>query len=193
MIRDLALGFLQPRLAYGDIGNYPGGGSPFSALSISDITNLKEATENRYEYFHGKSYVEGGNVLTTKLANGDLKVIIGETSLILSTFLLDSLNEFNLNQVMSVAQALSNADSITYEILRDIGIISNELSEEERIRTGKEFLAKVEITKRVIAHDFGIEANQIIFIPQPGYHIDLFLRSGPNGTIFFNEFRLIHS
>ena len=92
---------------------------------------------------YSKSYLEGGNVLNTCLANGEAAAVIGSDSI---TFTLMALN-------------LENTEE------------------------------NIEIAKKQIAEDLGIEQENITFIPQFDFHIDMLYRPLHNGEIAVPDFQ----
>lgn len=92
---------------------------------------------------YSKSYLEGGNVLNTCLANGEAAAVIGSDSI---TFTLMALN-------------LENTEG------------------------------NIEIAKKQIAEDLGIEQENITFIPQFDFHIDMLYRPLHNGEIAVPDFQ----
>ena len=85
----------------------------------------------------GKSYLEGGNVLNTRLKNGQSAVIIGEKSI-----------EYSL-KAMNLEKTPEN----------------------------------IEIVKKQIAKDLGIDEKNITYIYQFDFHIDMFYRPLQDGVI----------
>jgi|688.fasta_scaffold05433_14 hypothetical protein len=52
------------------------------------------------------------------------------------------------------------------------------------------YLARQKITQALIAHDFGVGPNNLHFITQFNYHLDTFMRPGPQHSIFLINFAL---
>lgn len=54
-----------------------------------------------------------------------------------------------------------------------------------------EYLAKLKITKGLIAQDLGVSPNDVQFITQVNYHLDLFLTPGPNHSLFLTDYAIL--
>lgn len=50
------------------------------------------------------------------------------------------------------------------------------------------YLAQKEITEEIIRLSFSIPENSVYFIPQAGYHLDTFMRPGPKGSFFVQNY-----
>jgi hypothetical protein len=50
------------------------------------------------------------------------------------------------------------------------------------------YLAQKEITKELMGRYFGIPKRDVHFIPQAGYHLDTFMRPGPKGSYFVQDY-----
>ncbi len=103
-------------------------------LETGSAFNVKvDATEKYY----GTSYLEGGNVLNSKLNDGTPAAIVGEASIAYSL------------QLMGLEQTPDN----------------------------------IEKAKEVIAEDLGLSKEQVTFIPQHEFHIDMVYRPLHNGEV----------
>ena len=105
-----------------------------SAVSYFDLVEAKVQQE---DLVRSKSYLEGGNVLNTKLADGTPAAVVGE-------------------------------ESIGYT-LQAMGLENNE--------------ENVEIAKKQIAEDLGLKTENVTFMPQYDFHIDMAYRPFHNGQM----------
>ena len=94
------------------------------------------------DIYYGTSYLEGGNVLNTRLADGTPAALVGESSI-----------------------------GMTLEIL---GL--------------KNTPENVELVKKYIAEDLGLAVEQVTFIPQHEFHIDMIYRPLQNGKIAIPDY-----
>ena len=106
------------------------------------------ARENRLVIQDSRVYLEGGNVLVVPKADGSKGVLIGMSSLLVSTFLLNREGAF---------------------------------------APGTRFSDKLNATKRVIAQELGVDPNQVTYLDQLEFHLDMFLTPGANGQLFIED------
>ena len=115
-----------------------------SARGNENITGQGVLLENGYAFdikinsedkYYGTSYLEGGNVLNTKLKDGTPAAVVGESSIGMT---LD---------VLGLEKTPENIDMV----------------------------------KKQIAKDLGLDAEQVTFIPQHEFHIDMNYRPLHNG------------
>lgn len=50
------------------------------------------------------------------------------------------------------------------------------------------YLAQKEIAKELMGKYFNVSEKDVHFIPQAGYHLDTFMRPGPNGSFFIQDY-----
>lgn len=105
--------------------------------SAASYFDLVEAKIQPQDVIHSKSYLEGGNVLNTKLADGTPAAVIGEESI-----------GYTLH-----AMELENSDE------------------------------NIEIAKKQIADDLGLKPENVTFMPQYDFHIDMAYRPLHNGQM----------
>lgn len=108
----------------------------------------RHARENGLVIQDSRVYLEGGNVLAVPKADGSKGVLIGMSSLLVSTFLLNREGAF---------------------------------------AAGTSFPDKLNVTKRVIAQQLGVDANQVTYLDQLEFHLDMFLTPGVNGQVFIED------
>ena len=106
------------------------------------------ARENGLVIQDSRVYLEGGNVLVVPKADGSKGVLIGMSSLLVSTFLLNREGAF---------------------------------------APGTSFSDKLKITKQVIAQQLGVDPNQVTYLDQLEFHLDMFLTPGANGQVFIED------
>jgi hypothetical protein len=80
------------------------------------------------------------------------------------------------------ALAISKGDIIPFEF--------NEKDTETYRTPVAEYLTKLKITQGLIAHDLGVQSEDVHFISQLNYHLDLFLTPGPHHSVFLANFAL---
>ena len=56
------------------------------------------------------------------------------------------------------------------------------------IAIGAEYLAQLDLVQVIMAENFKVPFDNIIFIPQLGYHLDGHMRPGPNGSLFMQDY-----
>lgn len=103
-----------------------------SLLENGGAFNVK-ADKDKIHY--GTSYLEGGNVLNTKLKDGTPAAVVGESSIGMTL------------EIMGLEKTPEN----------------------------------IELVKKQIASDLGLELEQVTFIPQHEFHIDMIYRPLQNG------------
>lgn len=124
----------------------------------------KGNTPNAIRYSHtvaqediiqGKTYLEGGNVLNTLTKNGEPAAIIGEESI-----------QYTMCAMLA-AELGDTAEAIekTKQIIKD---------------NSEEYVYKA---KKLIAQELGLKEENITYIPQFDFHIDMHYRPLNNGQI----------
>ena len=61
------------------------------------------------------------------------------------------------------------------------------LNREGAFAAGTSFSDKLKATKRVIAQDLGVHSNQVTYLDQLEFHLDMFLTPGANGQVFIED------
>lgn len=143
------------------------------------------------------TYNEGGNMLTGSLPNGESYAIIGRDGLLVSTFHLekeyqkDKKNVPDFKYIPKKVAEMEKNGSFNKELidetvarLKSANQIPNGYNPEKR---AKEFLAKVEIVKDIFPKDIGIPRKNIIFVPQPDFHVDMHMRPLHPGQVLLND------
>lgn len=108
----------------------------------SKLSEIYSETLKKNNIVSGKSYLEGGNVLNTRLKNGKAGAIIGEKSI-------------------------------------EYSLIAMKLEDTPENR---------KLVKKQIAKDLGIEENNVTYISQYDFHIDMFFRPLQDGIIATPDF-----
>ena len=101
-----------------------------------------DITVNTQDRYYGTSYLEGGNVLNTKLKDGTPAAIVGEGSIGMTL------------EVMGLEKTPENIKTV----------------------------------KKQIATDLGLEEDQVTFIPQHEFHIDMIYRPLHNGEVAIPDY-----
>jgi hypothetical protein len=72
-----------------------------------------------------------------------------------------------------------------------INVFEYQDQESQTYRTlASEYLAKLKITRELIAQDFNVQSENLHFITQVNYHLDLFLTPGPNNSLFLANYAI---
>lgn len=152
-------------------------------------------------------YNEGGNMLVGSLPNGEPYAVIGRDGLIVSTFQLEALFAAHPEQVPEFAPTREQAALAglglnqpfetlsagqrslvdqTWQRLQASGeAYQNPAANRQR---ALQFLARLELSKDVFAKDLALPKQQLIFVAQPEFHIDMHLRPLAPGQILINDF-----
>lgn len=144
-----------------------------------------------------RTYNEGGNFLSGTLPNGESYAVIGRDGLLTSVFHLERENKLKKDSVPEFknvnvkVQEMEKKGYFTKELINETVIklqAANEIPQgQNSVKRAKEFLAKMEITeKEIFPKDMG--TKNITFIPQPEFHIDMFMRPLRPGTMLVNDF-----
>lgn len=179
------------------------------AIANDDLQNsavaLAEATELNDRQV--RTYIEGGNLLVGTLPSGDPYGIIGRDSLITSTFQLEEafrttpedVPEFAPERMtaqralMGLDQPFDSLSAEQQELIQDTAVrlstgpILPE-NQAQMLERATEFLVRQELTKSAIATDLGIDVQNLVFISQPDFHIDMQLRPTRPGEVLVNDF-----
>ena len=166
---------------------------------VSD--KLKETLmQSNVDFKEARSYVEGGNILPVTRADGSVNLIIGRDSVDFSVKAIEESGGFEQQDIQTKLDEMEAASSFeqasvkkTVERLEVVAGIQGRtqeyqnLSEDEKLSKAKEYLAKRELAKEVIAEDFGVQQEDITFIDQMGYHIDFFTRPLAEDKILIHD------
>ena len=164
-----------------------------------------------------ESYLEAGNIIRAIKRDGSLGYIIGANSLYLSMLLLDDRGYFpeaKLAAAMAKLQSgsdiqaklndliakLSNAkklacDHYSEDLVQcsehlnwDKYLIQPNDNDETKRKKALSFLAKLELTKEVIARDLEVPSSTITFIDQPyKFHLDLLMNGHPEAGVLIHD------
>lgn len=148
-----------------------------------------------------RTYNEGGNMVVGTLPNGDSYAVLGRDATLVSTFKLEkdyennkgSVPEFSPENIKGKVEQLDSAGYFTEIMMKETidklnssNQIPNSTDPTER---AKEFLAKTKIVENeIFPRDLGVSKNNLIFIPQPEFHIDMQMRPLKPGQILVNDF-----
>lgn len=109
----------------------------------------------------GKTYLEGGNVLNTLTKNGEPGAVIGEESL-----------KYTMVSMMSM-----NLDG-SVEAIENIEALDLDNADEYRIKA-----------KKQIAKELGVKEENVTYIPQFDFHIDMYYRPLNNGQMAIPDYK----
>lgn len=151
------------------------------------------------EVVNTASYIEGGNLLGGTTSDGKPYALIGRDSLVVSTFHLE--NAFDPRDVDATMRRMQQSGQLTQ---RDIDATAQKLANVDRASSwwaptsvtrehyarAPEFLAKMELTKQVIAHDMDLTPDRVAFVTQPEFHIDMHMRPLAPGEVMVQHPRV---
>lgn len=148
-----------------------------------------------------RTYNEGGNMVVGTLPNGDSYAVLGRDATLVSTFKLEKDYENNKDIVPefspeNIKRQVDQLDSVGYFTETMIKETIDKLNSANQISKGtdpteraKEFLAKTKIVENeIFPKDLGISKDNLIFVPQPEFHIDMQMRPLKPGQILLNDF-----
>jgi hypothetical protein len=139
-----------------------------------------------------KFYLEGGNLLSGSLVDGSGYGVIGRDTLVISAFHLDENNAFTQAKVSAQkAKTVPSEQDLasTMNNLRRVHEAENDaVSSDAGLRSeAEDFLAKLQLTKSLIAKDLGIAPDKLVEIAQPEFHIDMNLRPLGPGEVMVHH------
>lgn len=147
-----------------------------------------------------RTYNEGGNMLAGTLPNGQPYGVIGRDGVLLSAFHLQEKFDANAKEVPEFdpknvdarmgAMAFDAAEvQNTIEKLESAGMMKAKPADAKaREKEAKQFLAKLDLVKDIFAEDTKIPRDQLIFVSQPDFHVDMHMRPVGPGQIMINDF-----
>lgn len=154
-----------------------------------------------------RTYNEGGNMLVGSFPNGDPYAVIGKDGVIASTFHLReqfsqdpaSVTEFlssNIKarqQQMGLDGAFATLPADTQTLIDDTAqrLLQGPLTPANTASARAdaiEFMVQQDIVKDIFATDVGVSRENLIFIDQPEFHIDMHMRPVAPGQIMVNDF-----
>jgi len=149
-----------------------------------------------------RTYNEGGNMLSGTLPNGEPYGIIGRDGLLASTFLLESRGAPEFAPALVAQRRIALGLDNPPLVVRELNPLSPEQQQEldrtltrlQAVNPGataddaKDFLAKMDITKDIFAQDTGIARENLVFVSQPGFHIDMHMRMLGPGQVMVNDY-----
>lgn len=98
------------------------------------------------------------------------------------------LKSSKLNPSEAFPEGLSAEVAEELELYKPMNLSDKEVLGSKNIAV--KFLAEREITLELIGKSFGVEEGCVVSIPQAGYHIDTFMRSGPNRSFLIQNYQL---
>ncbi|GLQ70645.1 hypothetical protein [Vibrio penaeicida] len=160
------------------------------------IKNL-ESTQSPITIYRGNSYIEGGNLLSGTMQNGNPYAVVGTDSVVLTTQhmsekylkspeLAPSFSPESIAARISKL-AIDERDPSFQYTLGKLTKIHNNLGDQALRTMAREMLAKEDLAKDIIAEDIGLVRSAVAFVPQPGFHLDMKMRPLENGDILVND------
>ncbi len=154
---------------------------------------LKNNKQNKLDIKEVPVFVEGGNILTTKNKEGGVVSIVGKGSLYANTLILDRQGKLNGDAVEKMIKEKEwSQEEIELSRTTLLGIdgrspLYSSINSDDLDKKAREFLAKQELTKEVIAKSLNLPLDRVYFVSQAAYHIDMESRPGRNGEIFVRD------
>lgn len=180
-----------------------------AVTSRKEQATAKELAKLGIEVQEAKTYMEGGNIVSGTLPNGERYSLVGRDSLIISYFHLEEKNAFSSQEVFNKIKELKTQGKLTEDAInqqiqqleqknmiitpRDIlakrqASNTNLTDDEIKKIIAQEFMAKLEITKDLMAKDLGIKYENLNIISQPDFHIDMHIRPVGAGQIMVHDY-----
>lgn len=144
------------------------------------------------------TYLEGGNVTPGTSSDSKPYALVGRDSLVVSAFQLSRNGAFQDNQVESKwLEMLStgivtdaDVDVAAQKMLRVVQMTSQvppQAVTPEIKERARRFLAELELTKQLIADNIGLPVERTVFVTQPDFHIDMYMRPAHPGEVMVNH------
>lgn len=138
-------------------------GNPIGKNSVEEeprAINYSHAVSQN-DIIKGKTYLEGGNVLNTLTRNGEPGAVIGEESL-----------KYTMVSMMSM-----DLDG-SVEAIENIEALNLDSADEYRKKA-----------KKQIAKELGLKEENVTYIPQFDFHIDMYYRPLNNGQMAIPDYK----
>jgi len=183
---------------------YSAFGHGFSERNLE--TAKEDAIQARIRYRWGKTCIEGGNCRIFVGKDGRPKALVGYHSLLLSYLALEQAGYFRDNEerVEKLAHRIDYPQEDSYRVARNLLLTKQQYEKRERYSSkdkilskptephkyyelALEFEAKLRMTKEKIAEELGIPEDQIAFLTQENFHIDLEVFAGPEDVVFVHD------
>lgn len=169
------------------------------------------ATNLGRDYEVTNTYIEGGNMVPGTTADGKPYAIVGRDSLLISTFELDDNRSFSTSEVRSKVADMESKGVFQPAEVEAMArkLVATELAFEHDwidpylenpdylpsrvpirssdLQNAKSFLAKMELTKEIMAGDVGIDPERLVFVDQPEFHIDMSMRPLGPGEVMVHH------
>ncbi|TNE43556.1 MAG: hypothetical protein EP343_32590 [Deltaproteobacteria bacterium] len=157
------------------------------------------------------TYIEGGNMVPGTTADGKPYALVGRDSLLISTFDLDDKGTFSSSKVRAKVRDMEAAGEFSSSKVESIArkLVATELAYDHNwidpylnspdllpsrvpidasdLQNAKNFLAKMELTKELMADDVGIDVERLIYVDQPEFHIDMSMRPLGPGEVMVHH------
>jgi hypothetical protein len=167
---------------------------------------LRDAIKLDIPFLLGNTSIEGGNCFIFTSPEGKKRALVGEISLYFTLIGLEEGGHFsNLeydSEEIPTMSCIRMARNLQAYDPRECHLLKGEelkqlyrlwqtpVPEEEiplYIEEARKIQAKVEITRALIAEEIDVEEENILFLPQTEYHIDMELFVTPDGKIAIHD------
>lgn len=140
----------------------------------------------------GISYIEGGNILVVQRPDGEVGAIVGQASLEQSLVVMEMLSAFDAFTRKDIRRMreLVLARGLTQDqldALQERLDAANRQAGRPRDRDALEYLVRLELAKELIAADLGMAPENVTFVDQPAFHLDVAMAVGPRGRILIQD------
>lgn len=126
---------------------------------------------------------EYGNLLVGSLPNGEPYALVGRDGLLLSARNLS----FSESDLAAAKAALSASPAEITQVATRLQASGQVPAGHTPESAARDLLARLDLTKPVFAQDLGIPAANLVFVDQPDFHIDMYLRPLGPGQVMIND------
>lgn len=145
-----------------------------------------------------RGYLEGGNLVPGTLPDGKPYALLGRDSVIISAFHMERTGAFKASEVKKEVRKLERAGKLTDEAIEEVAekllLVEHETKSyaPQKVtprlrREARDFMGKLELTRKAMAKDLGIPASRVIEVTQPEFHIDMHMRPLGPGEVMVNH------
>ncbi|KTC95721.1 hypothetical protein [Legionella erythra] len=152
-------------------------GSQLSAELDSHKHQLKDLFQQAgIDIKSSQVLLEGGNTYCLTNTKGELLVVLGENSLVLTAAYRKQHGYQNLNYIKELKKHPMPQDDFYFNLEKNNHPIQ---------------WHDIEEAKFAIAEESNIHSSQLIILSNPLFHIDMIMTQGPNGIILLHDFQLV--
>ena len=161
------------------------------ARTLQHVKLLAAAARTGMNAVESRVYLEQGNVIATRKADGAKHVFIGIDSLLISQTALEAQGLFDPDVLRRTAAGLDEADlrRVVEQRRKNLSVAAPTSSADAAALDAnvRSLLAKEKLTKVAIAEDLGLKPDQITYLPQAAFHIDLLMRPSADGVVLLDS------